>query len=86
MYYTHEYSDEKFEILEECEEDLRRCIDWEELADNLEIGLGDVILKFCERKNNDNFINWFEDKIFEAEERIVEGLIFLHEEDTALDE
>lgn len=86
MYYTHEYSDKEFKSLEQCEEDLRGCIDWEEIADNLEICIGDIILKFCERKNNDNFINWFEDKIFEAEERIVEGLIFLHEEDTALDE
>lgn len=86
MYYTHEYSDEEFETLEQCKGDLSQCIDWEDLADELEVGLGDVILKFYERKRDSDFINWFENKIFEAEDRIVENLIIQHEENTALDE
>lgn len=80
MYYTHEYSDEKFDTLEACEIDLSETVDIDEYA--WHINITEILLKYFRRKSNDDFCNWFDDKICKIDEEIKNDLIFEHEEES----
>ena len=68
MYYTHEYSDEEFDTLEECEIDLEENIDENEY--DWRINIGELLQKYSRRKSNDDFCNWFDNKLYEIDEEI----------------
>jgi hypothetical protein len=80
MYYVHEYSDEQFEAYEECRDDLYEQIDEDDVNDHIDLTVPEIIHQFCRRANNQNFINWFEEKIAEAERLAVDELITEYEE------
>lgn len=80
MYYVHEYSDEQFETYEECRDDLYEQIDEDDVNDHIDLTVPEIIHQFCRRANNQNFINWFEEKIAEAERLAVDELITEYEE------
>ena len=80
MYYVHEYSDEEFETYEECRDDLCEQIDEDDIYDHIDLTVPEIIHQFCWRANNQNFINWFEEKITEAEQLAVDELITEYEE------
>lgn len=78
--FVHEYSDEEFETYEECREDLFGCLEEQDIVENLDLSLEEIISRFERRANNQNFINWLSDKIFEATEKAIEDLITEYEE------
>ena len=80
MYYVHEYSDEEFETYEECRDDLAECLDEQDIISELDLSVEEIISHFWRRANNQNFINWLEDKILGAEEMAIEDLITEYEE------
>ena len=80
MYYVHEYSDEQFETYDECRDDLYEQIDEEEIYDHIDLTVPEIIHQVCWRANNQNFINWFEEKIAEAERLAIDELITEYEE------
>ena len=80
MYFVHEYSDEQFETYEECRDDLYEQIDEDDVNDHIDLTVPEIIHQFCRRANNQNFINWFEEKIAEAERLAVDELITEYEE------
>lgn len=80
MYYTHEYSNEIFDTLEECETDLEETIDADEYA--WRISIDELVRKYFRRKSNEEFCNWLDDKICEIDEEIKNDLIFEHEEES----
>lgn len=80
MYYVHEYSDEEFDTYEECREDLYDCMDEDDINDHLDLTVPEILSQFGRRANNQNFINWLEEKIAEAERLAVDELITEYEE------
>lgn len=80
MYFVHEYSDEEFETYDECREDLYEQIDEDEIYDHIDLTVPEIIHQFAMRANNQNFINWFEEKIAEAERLAIDELITEYEE------
>lgn len=83
MYYVHEYSDEQFETYEECLDDLYEQIDEDDINDHIDLTVPEIIHQFTMRANNQNFINWFEEKIAEAERLAIDELITEYEEGEA---
>lgn len=79
MYYTHEYSDERYETLEDCEDDLMQCVDIDEY--DWRIGSTEILRHFFRRKTDDEFCDWLENRIIEIEDEIKNDLIFDHEGD-----
>lgn len=79
MYFVHEYDSTEFSTFEECAESLREFIDMDDIIGNLSVNLDDIITKFCRRKNDNEFISWMEDKIFDAEQSAEEDLITEYE-------
>lgn len=80
MYYVHEYSDEQFETYDECREDLYEQIDEDDINDHIDLTVPEIIHQFAWRANNQNFINWLEEKILEAERLAIDELITEYEE------
>ena len=80
MYYVHEYSDEQFETYDECRESLYEQIDEDDINDHIDLTVPEIIHQFAWRANNQNFINWLEEKILEAERLAVDELIMEYEE------
>ena len=80
MYYVHEYSDEQFETYEECQDDLYGQIDEDDINEHIDLTVPEIIRQFAMRANNQNFINWFEEKIAEAEQFAIDELITEYEE------
>lgn len=80
MYYVHEYSDEQFETYDECREDLYEQIDEDDINDHIDLTVPEIIHQFAKRANNQNFINWLEEKIAEAERLAIDELITEYEE------
>lgn len=80
MYFVHEYSDEQFETYEECLDDLYPQIDEDDISDHIDLTVSKIIHQFATRANNQNFINWFEQKIAEAEQLAADELITEYEE------
>lgn len=78
--FVHEYSDEEFETYEECREDLLACLEEQDITEKLDLSLEEIISRFERRANDQNFINWLSDKIFEATENAIEDLITEYEE------
>ncbi len=78
--FVHEYSDKEFETHEECREDLLEYLEEQDIVENLDLSLEEIISRFNRRVNNQIFINWLSDRIFEAEERAIEDLITEYEE------
>lgn len=80
MYYVHEYSDEQFETYDECQEDLYEYIVEDDISDHIDLTVPEIIHHFGMRANNQNFINWFEERIAEAERLAIDELITEYEE------
>lgn len=78
--FVHEYSDEEFETYDECREGLLGCLEEQDIVEKLDLSLEEIISRFERRANNQNFINWLSDKIFEATEKAIEDLITEYEE------
>lgn len=79
MYYTHEYSDKKFEDYDECKDDLIINLD---ICDYTEhISAKEILRNFFRRKSNTEFCDWLENKTFDITEEIAEELITEHEEE-----
>lgn len=80
MYYVHEYSEEEFDTYEECRDDLYEQIDEDDINEHIDLTVSEIIHRFSMRANNQNFINWLEEKIAEAERLAVDELITEYEE------
>lgn len=81
MYYVHEYDSTEFSTLEECAESLRELMTMDDIICNLSINLDDIIINFCHRKNDNEFISWMEDIISAAEQVAEEDLITEYEDE-----
>ena len=78
--FVHEYSDEEFETLEECREDLQGQIDSDDIIEHFEYSVSTLISKFLTRKSDKEFLQWLEQAIDEAYERTLDELITEYEE------
>lgn len=78
--FVHEYSDEEFETLEECREDLQGQIDSDDILQHFEYSTSTLISKFLNRKNDQEFHQWLEQAIDEAYERTLDELITEYKE------
>ena len=75
-YYMHEYSQEKFETIEDCREDLLDFVDVEEIADKLDESLTiEKILNNFLRMDKEEFHSWFLEQYWDALADIQEELI-----------
>ena len=86
-YYMHEYSQEKFETIEDCREDLLDFVDVEEIADKLDESLTvEKILNNFLRMDKEEFHSWFLERSLDALAEIQEELISEIEVDEEEDE
>ena len=86
-YYMHEYSQEKFETIEDCREDLLDFVDVEEIADKLDESLTiEKILNNFLRMDKEEFYDWFLEQYYDALVEIQEDLISEIEVDEEEDE
>lgn len=86
-YYMHEYSQEKFETIEDCRDDLLNFVDMVEVADKLEESLTiEKILNNFLRMDKEEFHNWFLEQYWDALAEIQEELIGEIEVDEEEDE
>ena len=75
-YYKHEYSQEKFETIEDCREDLLDFVDVVEIADKLDESLTiEKILSNFLRMDKEEFHSWFLEQYWDALVEIQEELI-----------
>ena len=75
-YDMHEYSQEKFETIEDCREDLLDFVDVEEIADKLDESLTiEKILNNFLRMDKEEFHSWFLEQYWDALAEIQEELI-----------
>ena len=75
-YYIHEYSQEKFETIEDCREDLLDFVDAAEIADKLDESLTiEKILNNFLRMDKEEFHSWFLEQYWDALTEIQEELI-----------
>ena len=86
-YYIHEYSEERFETIEECREDLLDFFDAAEIADKLDESLTiEKILNNFLRMGKEEFYDWFLEQYRDALVEIQEDLISEIEVDEEEDE
>lgn len=86
-YYIHEYSEEHFETIEECREDLLNFFDVVEIADKLNesLTIKEILNNFL-RMDKEEFYNWFLEQYCDALVEIQEDLISEIEVDEEEDE
>ena len=83
----HEYSQEKFETIEDCREDLLDFVDAAETADKLDESLTiEKILNNFLRMDKEEFHSWFLEQYWDALAEIQEELISEIEVDEEEDE
>ena len=85
-YYIHEYSEERFETIEECREDLLNFFDVVEIADKLNENLTiEKILNNFLRMDKEEFYDWFleqyQDALVEIQEDLISEIEIDEEED-----
>ena len=86
-YYMHEYSQEKFETIEDCRDDLLNFVDVVEVADKLDESLTiEKILNNFLRMDKEEFHSWFLEQYWDALAEIQEELIGEIEVDEEEDE
>ena len=86
-YYMHGYSQEKFETIEDCREDLLDFVDAAEIADKLDESLTiEKILNNFLRMDKEEFHSWFLEQYWDALVEIQEELISEIEVDEEEDE
>lgn len=86
-YYTHEHSEERFETIEECREDLLDFVDAVEIADKLDESLTiEKILNNFLRMDKEEFHSWFLEQYWDALTEIQKELISEIEVDEEEDE
>lgn len=75
-YYMHEYSQEKFETIEDCRDDLLDFVEVGEIADKLEESLTvEKILRNFLLMDGEEFHSWFTEKYWDALAEIETELI-----------
>lgn len=85
-YYTHEYSDEHFETIEECRDDLLDFVDLAEIAEKLEesLTIEKILNKFL-IMDKEEFYDWlfgeYSDVLSEIQEELVSEIETDEEED-----
>lgn len=76
IYYKHEYSNEHFETIEECRDDLLDFIDLVEIAEKFEENLTiEKILNNFLRMDKEEFYSWLFEKYLEVLSEIQEELV-----------
>lgn len=86
-YYTHEYSEERFETIEECREDLLDFVGAVEIADKLDESLTiEKILNNFFKMDKEEFHSWLLEQYWDALTEIQEELISEIEVDEEEDE
>lgn len=80
-YFVHEYSNEEFETLEACEEDLRESIELEDILQYFDFDNSDILREFFKRKSDEAFCAWLFDKFLEAENHAADELITEYDEE-----
>lgn len=86
-YYMHEYSQEKFETIEDCRDDLLNFVDVVEVADKLDESLTiEKILNNFLKMDKEEFHSWFLEQYWDALAEIQEELIGEIEVDEEEDE
>lgn len=87
IYYKHEYSNEYFETIEECRDDLLDFIDLVEIAEKFEENLTiEKILNNFLRMDKEEFYSWLFEKYLEVLSEIQEELVSEIETDEEEDE
>lgn len=86
-YYKHELSDEYFETIEKCREDLLDCVDLVEIAEKLEgiLTIEEILNNFLVM-DKEEFYDWLLEKYWYALSEIQEDLISEVETDEEEDE
>lgn len=79
--FVHEYSDEKFATYEDCADSLREEINIDDIREEMDLGLTGILSRFLRRKSDQEFIEWFQEKIFAAEQAAVDALITEYEDE-----
>lgn len=86
-YYMHEYSQEKFETIEDCRDDLLNFVEVVEIADKLDESLTiEKILNNFLRMDKEEFHSWFLEQYWDALAEIQKELIGEIEVDEEEDE
>lgn len=78
--FVHEYSDERFATYEECADSLRAEIDIDGIRDEMDLGLTEILSRFLRRKTDQEFIEWFQEEIFAAEQAAIDAFITEYED------
>lgn len=78
--FVHEYSDEEFATYEDCADSLREEIDVDDIRDEMDLGITEILSRFLCRKSDQEFIEWFQEEIFAAEQAAIDGLITEYED------
>ena len=80
-YFVHEYSNEEFETIETCEEDLRECIEIYDILNHFDFSVEDILREFFKRKSDEAFCAWLLNELLEAENHAVDELITEYDEE-----
>lgn len=74
--YTHEYSDKEFDSYEACAEDFLASLESDDIAQYLDLTVGEIIDVFLRHGNSDDFSAWLQSKIDEAIQYAANDSIF----------
>ena len=81
LYYTHEYSQERFETFEEARDDLIPQLDIEEYSSHELFNSYALILQFFRRKSDSAFVEWLENYLDALTMCICDELITEHDDE-----
>lgn len=79
--FVHEYSDEEFATYEDCADSLREEINIEDIYGELDLRMIEILSRFLRRKSDQEFIDWFQEEIFAAEQAAIDALITEYEDE-----
>ena len=80
--FVHEYSNRQFKTYEECVDDLLSDIDANDIADEMSLGIPEIISRFLySAQYGQPFDEWFQEQIDSAMTCAIEGLITEYEDE-----
>ena len=80
--YTHEYSNKQFKTYEECADELLPEIDEDDIADEMGLGVPEIISRFLHSAQyGQPFNEWFQEQIDSAITCVIDGLITEYEDE-----
>lgn len=80
--FVHEYSDKQFKTYEECADELLPEIDEDDIADEMGLGVPEIISRFLHSAQyGQSFNEWFQEQIDSAITCVIDGLITEYEDE-----